>query len=104
MVVCFRLLLHEENGLINNKVVTDFCENLYKGGNRSPFLLAFIVDICDEYHLQNRQDNWYTIELALQICNDLATEIDPIRKSYWFFVADSLIKKRDGEENPTSTE
>ncbi|XP_044735673.1 protein farnesyltransferase/geranylgeranyltransferase type-1 subunit alpha [Chrysoperla carnea] len=94
------LLLHEER-LINNTTVTKFCEDLYKSGNKSVFLLALIVDMCDEFNSCGSDDKWYTLDLSLKICDELAEEHDTIREKYWRHIAENITKKR---EKSTETE
>lgn len=82
----FSLLLHDKGGLSRNKNVTEFCESLYKEGNRSPFLLALIVDMCSERAVENGggdANNIYSVSRAKELCNDLATQYDNIRAKYW---------------------
>ncbi|XP_050293443.1 protein farnesyltransferase/geranylgeranyltransferase type-1 subunit alpha [Anthonomus grandis grandis] len=99
------LLLHDKGGLSRNKKVTEFCESLYKSGNRSPFLLALIVDMCCERAGESGggdSDNIYTVERAKELCNSLATEYDTIRAKYWLHVAET-IGNPDAEESSSST-
>ncbi|XP_065157833.1 protein farnesyltransferase/geranylgeranyltransferase type-1 subunit alpha [Atheta coriaria] len=92
------LLLYDKNGLSKNVHVTDFCEKLYASGNRSPFLLALIVDMCDEQIVSGSGDARYTLERAKQLCSDLATEYDTIRCKYWEYMANTIEKKSKGEQ------
>ncbi|XP_066246112.1 protein farnesyltransferase/geranylgeranyltransferase type-1 subunit alpha [Euwallacea similis] len=94
------LLLHDKGGLSRNKKVTEFFENMYKEGNRSPFLLAFIVDMCSERSLEHgegEEDNTYSVARAKELCNDLATKFDTIRGKYWEYMADTIEKQSKGE-------
>lgn len=43
----FSLLIHSKHGLLERQVV-EFCENLYNEGNRSPHLLAYLIDVALE--------------------------------------------------------
>lgn len=79
-------MLHDIGGLSRNKTVTEFCENFYKEGHRSPFLLALIVDMCSERAAESGggdDDNVYTVARAKQLCSELATLYDTIRAKYW---------------------
>lgn len=76
-----------------NKKVTEFCEALYKTGNRSPFLLAVLVDMCYEQVNEAGGDSVYTLERARELCNDLATKYDTIRAKYWHYMLDTIEKK-----------
>ncbi|ENN75359.1 protein farnesyltransferase/geranylgeranyltransferase type-1 subunit alpha [Dendroctonus ponderosae] len=94
------LLLHDKGGLSRNSTVTKFCENFYKEGHRSPFLLALIVDMCSERAAESGggdDDNVYTVARAKQLCSDLATLYDTIRAKYWEYISDTIEKKSKGE-------
>ncbi|XP_028140465.1 protein farnesyltransferase/geranylgeranyltransferase type-1 subunit alpha [Diabrotica virgifera virgifera] len=84
------LLLHDKAGLSNNKKVTEFCNSLYESGNRSPFLLAIIVDMCYEQITEGSGDSEYTLERAKQLCEDLINKYDKIRANYWQHMLDTL--------------
>lgn len=86
----FRLLLHEKGGLSKNKRIVDFCEELYDLGNKSPFLLAFIVDICAEQANEGAGDSRYTIERAKSICDELINQYDTIRANYWQHMLETI--------------
>lgn len=100
--------------------VVDFCEELYTAGVRSPFLLAFLVDLYQEKRLNwNEQstdgdgdDNEDSInpkeleEKVTELCNQLISTHDTIRAKYWEYI---LLKfqlklaqnnKMDQESNP----
>lgn len=87
------LLLHDKGGLSKNKKVTEFCEELYKSGNRSPFLLAVLVDMCYEQVNEGGGDSVYTLERARELCDDLATKYDTIRAKYWHYMLETIEKK-----------
>lgn len=92
-----RLLLHDESGLSQNAEVTKFCESLYASENRSPYLLALIVDMCDEQVSQgNHGDPNYNLERAKSLCHDLANKYDTVRVKYWEYMADMIQKKAGG--------
>lgn len=96
----FRLLLQDENGLSRNVQVKEFCENLYESGVRSPFLLALIVDMCDEQLCDGNGDSKYNVERAKDICNDLAKKYDTVRSKYWDYMLSTILKKTtDLKEN-----
>lgn len=90
------ILLHSENGL-NEPSVTKFCEDLYASGNRSPYLLAYLVDaalekiessVDNNSKLENSVENQQELaEKAVKLCKDLAEEYDRIRVEYWKYVA-----------------
>lgn len=95
------LLLHDKDGLSKNEIVTRYCEELYASGSRSPFLLALLVDMCDEQVGQGSGDTRYTLERALELCNSLATQYDKIRAKYWQYMADKIKNKAEGKPEPT---
>lgn len=100
--------------------VVDFCEELYASGVRSPFLLAFLVDLYQEKRLNwNEQSNESNGDMnaddndpkkleekAAELCNQLMKTHDTIRAKYWEYI---LLKfqlklaqknKMDHESNP----
>lgn len=89
------LLVHDKKGISHNKKVADFCETLYNEGNRSPFLLAVIVDMCSEQLTYDGGDgdSIYTVMRAKELCNDLATQYDTIRAKYWVHMAETIEKQ-----------
>ncbi|XP_056637659.1 protein farnesyltransferase/geranylgeranyltransferase type-1 subunit alpha [Diorhabda sublineata] len=91
------LLLHNKGGLSTNKKVTEFCNTLYESGNRSPFLLAIIVDMCFECITEGAGDSKYTLELAKQLCEDLINKYDTIRANYWQHMLEML--QNSGKSN-----
>lgn len=93
---CFSLLLQDVGGLSQNTDVTSFCESLYDAGNRSPYLLALIVDMCDEQVSQHNFDHSkYNVQRATELCSDLATKYDVIREKYWEHMATTIQKKTE---------
>lgn len=100
--------------------VVDFCEELYTTGVRSPFLLAFLVDLYQEKRLNwNEQstdgdgdDNEDSInpkeleEKVTELCNELISTHDTIRAKYWEYILLKFqlklaqINKMDQESNP----
>ncbi|CAH1973011.1 unnamed protein product [Acanthoscelides obtectus] len=96
------LLLHGKEGLSNNKKVTDFCEELYKSGNRSPFSLAVIVDMCFEQLNEGGGDSRYTPQRAKELCEELINKYDIIRANYWKHMIE-MIDKTMKDENIESS-
>lgn len=80
--------------------VVEFCEELYVSGVRSPFLLAFLVDLYQEKRLNwNEQNNdggdddnvdvanpKELEEKVSVLCNQLKTTHDTIRAKYWEYI------------------
>nr|CAH7752926.1 unnamed protein product [Callosobruchus chinensis] len=86
------LLLHDKGGLSKNKNVTDFCEELYQSGNRSPFLLAVIVDMCCEQLNEGGGDSRYTPQRAKELCEEMINKYDTIRANYWKHMIETIDK------------
>lgn len=83
-------MLHDKCGLSRNQKVTNFCENLYKSGNRSPFLLALIVDMCSEQVSEGNNDPIYNIERAKKLCGELSEKVDVVRAKYWNYIYENI--------------
>lgn len=92
------LLLHDKDGLSKNRQITEFCESLYDADVRSPFLLALIVDMCDEQIMQGGGDSKYNLDRAKELCNDLATKYDTIRSKYWEYMSSTIERKATGSK------
>lgn len=80
--------------------VEDFTEELYNAGNRSPFLLAFLVDLYIEKALHIYETNSYDdpeiySRKVNELCDMLANHYDTIRYKYWKYVA---LKFREDKE------
>ena len=43
------------------------CEDLYSSGNRSPFLLAFLIDMCEESVHRRDGDKAYSVHRAIEV-------------------------------------
>lgn len=93
------VLRQSESGNLNSypEVVT-FSEELYNAGNRSPYLLAFLIDLYQEQALQTDKQ---IAEKVYTLCEDMASKHDVIRRKYWLYVADhlktQLIKSTESE-------
>lgn len=71
--------------------VVDFCDELYASGVRSPFLLAFLVDLYQEKRLDwdesnNEDDPKQLEEKVNELCNQLISTHDTIRAKYWEYI------------------
>lgn len=71
--------------------VEAFVEELYNSGNRSPYLLAFLVDMYSEKTLLIYENNSYDDPEAFarkvyELCDMLANHYDTIRYKYWKYV------------------
>jgi hypothetical protein len=47
--------------------VKQVCEDLYSSGNRSPFLLAFLVDMCEESVQKRDRDEAHSLDRAIKV-------------------------------------
>lgn len=90
--------------------VVDFCEELYRSGVRSPYLLSFILDMYQEKCLRGSpEDNIVELELKVnEICNGMITSHDTIRAKYWQYVLNKFkldmdnVKQKAKESGPTA--
>lgn len=99
------VLLHDKRGLSGNAVVTSFCEDLYKNKCRSPYLLAFIIDICDEAIKKGELSCFHNPDRAIELCTALATKYDKIRSKYWNYISEKFkIAKNEQEEKEKQQE
>lgn len=90
--------------------VVDFCEELYVSGVRSPFLLAFLVDLysekCLDWNEGNNEDDPKELEEKVnELCNQLKSTHDTIRAKYWDYILNKFKIKlarnqTDQELNP----
>ncbi|XP_022919776.1 protein farnesyltransferase/geranylgeranyltransferase type-1 subunit alpha [Onthophagus taurus] len=95
------LLLHDKAGLSKNGDVVTFCHDLYASGNRSPFLLALLVDMYDEQVSKEAGDCAVAMEKGVSLCKDLAEKYDTIRCTYWNYMATMIENKlKINEETP----
>ncbi|XP_050441512.1 protein farnesyltransferase/geranylgeranyltransferase type-1 subunit alpha [Adelges cooleyi] len=85
------LLLYSENGILEEKVRA-FCNQLYKSGNRSPYLLSCMIDWLDADESTD-PDNVEKVKFVLKLCFELATKFDPIRRFYWAYISSDIQKK-----------
>ncbi|KAI5646001.1 protein prenyltransferase alpha subunit repeat domain-containing protein [Phthorimaea operculella] len=96
------VLLHDKRGISGNAVVTSFCEELYKLKCRSPYLLAFIIDICDEAIKKGEISHFHNPDRAIELCQALATKYDKIRCKYWNYMCEKfkkIPKPENGKED-----
>lgn len=94
--------------------VVEFSENLYVTGVRSPFLLAFLVDLYQEKRLDwdgsdNEVDPKELEAKVNELCNQLISTHDTIRAKYWEFILNKFKirlsnKEKDQESNSNSNQ
>lgn len=90
--------------------VVDFCEELYGIGVRSPFLLAFLVDLYQEKRLNwnenNNEDDPSQLEgQVTELCNQLISTHDTIRAKYWEYILNKFklkLSQNEMDQEPSS--
>lgn len=90
--------------------VVDFCEELYVSGVRSPYLLAFLIDMYQERRLDlmdNNGDEANELEQKVsELCNQMISTHDTIRAKYWEYILNkfkiALNRKRQQTANENS--
>ncbi|XP_067626270.1 protein farnesyltransferase/geranylgeranyltransferase type-1 subunit alpha [Eurosta solidaginis] len=75
--------------------VLAFCEELYTSGVRSPYLMAFLIDLYKEQCLEqaNTNESEALARKVYGLCSDMSKKHDVIRRKYWQHVADNLKSK-----------
>ncbi|KAJ9573848.1 hypothetical protein L9F63_008772 [Diploptera punctata] len=79
--------------------VRQTCEELYTSGNNSPFLLAFLIDMCEEKMERGDGDKANSLRHAIQLCEKLTNEYDVIRREYWNYIARNLTQRVNSSED-----
>lgn len=80
--------------------VEDFTEELYKAGNRSPYLLAFLVDMYSEKTMRIYEENSYDdpevfARKVHDLCDMLANHYDTIRYKYWKYIQQKFQNEKE---------
>ncbi|KAL9926882.1 farnesyl transferase alpha isoform 1-T3 [Glossina fuscipes fuscipes] len=80
--------------------VLEFSEELYNSGSRSPYLLAFLIDLYSEQCLTAGDSNarQTLARKVYTLCDDMAKKHDIIRRKYWQYIADQLKSKLDSNQ------
>uniref|UniRef100_A0A182SH16 Protein farnesyltransferase/geranylgeranyltransferase type-1 subunit alpha n=1 Tax=Anopheles maculatus TaxID=74869 RepID=A0A182SH16_9DIPT len=79
--------------------VIEFCEALYNDGIRSPYLLAFLVDLYEEQYFDTIESGGNEAEAELyhqkvqDLCESMANQHDKIRSKYWRYIAENFRRK-----------
>ncbi|KAI4479388.1 hypothetical protein M0804_011173 [Polistes exclamans] len=88
------ILMQQSGGLVHNDKVRKKCIELYEEGYRTNHLLACIIDICQESHVNDESpESIFHINNALKLCKELSEKHDKIRKRYWNFIGNQLLQK-----------
>lgn len=95
------IMRKSERGLLSEfPEVIAFSEDLYTNNIRSPYLIAFLIDVYNEKCLQT-SDAGERENLARKVyllCDDMSKKHDIIRRKYWQYVADQLKTKLDSKQ------
>ncbi|KAL9702902.1 hypothetical protein quinque_006420 [Culex quinquefasciatus] len=97
-----RGLLQQGDGKLGQfQEIVDFCEDLYDSGIRTPYLLAFLVDLYEEKYFEARGEaNREEYRTKVQdLCESMANQHDKIRAKYWRYIAENFRRKLAAEEN-----
>ncbi|XP_031634077.1 protein farnesyltransferase/geranylgeranyltransferase type-1 subunit alpha [Contarinia nasturtii] len=104
------LLQHGTGKLDQYPDVVDFCEELYASGVKSPFLLAFLVDLYQEKRLDwdestSEDDPKQLEDRVNELCNQLISTHDTIRAKYWEYILNKFKIKlsRSGTDPESNT-
>jgi len=92
------VLFHDKRGLSGNSIVTSFCEELYKNSNRTSYLLALIIDMCNEAVVKGSESNLYNTQRGIELCKAMADKYDKIRSKYWTYMMNKFLPKPEPEE------
>lgn len=89
------ILQRNDGSLIQYSEVFQFAEELYDEGNRSPYLLAFLLDSYEEKCLSDLSASDFedTKLKVFDLCKILETKHDTIRSKYWRYMHDSFESK-----------
>uniref|UniRef100_UPI00358FC737 protein farnesyltransferase/geranylgeranyltransferase type-1 subunit alpha n=1 Tax=Myxine glutinosa TaxID=7769 RepID=UPI00358FC737 len=90
----------EEKGLAVYPRLEERVKQVNAGG-KSSYLLGFLVDLYeDQLESECCTDCEQTLQKALQLCQELAEEVDVIRSEYWMYISRSLLQRFDPNGPP----
>jgi len=69
------------------------CDAMLEGGCDSPYLLGFMVEILQRRLEEGEGEKEDLVNKAVQLCGQLSTQYDPVRKRYWDFLSGSITRK-----------
>ncbi|ALC38174.1 CG2976, partial [Drosophila busckii] len=88
------VLRQSESGKLNSyPEVGQLSEELYNAGNRSPYLMAFLIDFYQEQALEAADDAM--AQKVYTLCTEMANKHDVIRRKYWQYVSSNLKSQLD---------
>eukprot|EP00111_Clytia_hemisphaerica_P018017 TCONS_00053331-protein len=82
-------ILSAADGLHQYPALKDDFEKMLCDGMDSPYLLSFLVDYYEE-DLENNGVNEISFKRAKELCAQLSSDVDVIRKEYWDYMSRSL--------------
>ncbi|XP_055373127.1 protein farnesyltransferase/geranylgeranyltransferase type-1 subunit alpha [Condylostylus longicornis] len=89
-----RGILKHNNGKLNEyPEVIEFCEELFNNQVKSPYLLAFLIDLYIEKYSEDEEKSSADADKVLDLCHIMATQYDIIRKKYWEYIAGKFKKE-----------
>lgn len=94
------ILQHGDGKLGQFPEIVDFCEDLYDSGIRSPYLLAFLVDLYEEKYFEAKEAGNEPEEYQVKVqdlCESMANQHDKIRCKYWRYIAENFKRKADAQ-------
>lgn len=97
-----RGLLQQGDGKLGQfPEIVDFCEDLYDSGIRTPYLLAFLVDLYEEKYFEAAPADESREEYRTKVqdlCESMANQHDKIRAKYWRYIAENFRRRAAAEE------
>nr|XP_045622427.1 protein farnesyltransferase/geranylgeranyltransferase type-1 subunit alpha-like [Procambarus clarkii] len=67
-----------------------WCQQMYDAGQRSPHLLAFMIDLMEDKMEREASERPHVLKKTQELCESLAMEHDKIRREYWMYIERSL--------------
>lgn len=95
------ILRKSDSGLLDQfPEVIEFCEELYNNNSRSPYLIAFLIDVYAEKCLKSTDttEKEAFSRKVYSLCDDMSKKHDVIRRKYWQYFADQLKSKLDSKQ------
>jgi len=89
-------VLTASGGLDQFGYLKDYFEGKLQEGMDSPYLLSFLIDYYDEC-LEKKFDSLFA-QRAISLCNTMATDVDCIRKEYWFYIKRTIESLCEGSQ------